>query len=155
MATIAGSVPIVIPTLASADRLRSVTKTILTKTTYGTSGETDKIVGCSQFKSFLFTVKIANQAGTSPTLNVYLQNLMPDGSTWGDFASLTQITTNGTYQQPYVVGATAPASFTLTDGTLTAGTVKVMPICDILRVKLTYGGTNPRHDVTLGIEFFF
>jgi hypothetical protein len=124
---------------------------IVSKTTYGTSGESDTIVGTDKYTSCILHVKIANIAGTSPTLNVYLQQLAADGTTWYDIASLTQITGNGSYVQSYNGGAAQ--NFTATDKTLAAASVRTVPMGGKQRVALVYGGTNPRTDVTVGIEY--
>lgn len=125
---------------------------LISKTLYGTDGESDTIVGTDKYTSCIIQVKIAAHAGTSPTLNVYLQQLAADGTTWYDIASMTQITTvDGSFMQSFVGGAAV--GFAVTDGSLAAGSTKAVPMGGKQRIKLDFGGTNPQYTFSVHIEY--
>lgn len=93
--------------------------------------------------------------GTSPTLNIYVQNgirsvaatdtILMDATgavVWNDFISFAQVTTAASDQFASVVGS---GNFinAAQDGALGAGTVRNGPLGDRWRVKVDVGGTNP------------
>lgn len=111
----------------------------------------DAITGCDKYSALVLQAKFASTGGTSPTFNIYLQQLAPDGSTWYDIASMTQITANGNYILAVV--SAGSSNFTATTGTLTAGTILSVPFGGNMRVFIDVGGTNPTAAITVGIEF--
>lgn len=98
-------------------------------------------IGCDRFTGILIFFKITAVSGTTPTLNAYLQTLMPDFTTWADIASITQLNSAAPHILNYM--STGSAQFTVTDGTLAAGTILLAPIGRKLRLKIVIAGTNP------------
>lgn len=99
-------------------------------------------------------LNITAKSGTSPTLNVYLQNAirfaastdtvgaLPTGTvTWNDLVSFAQATNTGTQYASFIesTGFVAAAQ----DGALTAGTIRAGVIGNRLRVKFATGGSSP------------
>ena len=107
--------------------------------------------GCDKFTAVNMQVTVASIGGTSPTLNVYLQQLAADGSKWYDIASMTQITANGDYMLCYV--SAGSSNFTTTTGSLTAGTIRTVPMGRFQRVHCDLGGTSPTMVLTVGLEY--
>src|SRR5262245_39715493 len=62
-------------------------------TSITTDTNTDSINGCDNWDSAVFHVNVTATGGTSPTLDVTLQFLMPNASTWIDVGHATQLTT--------------------------------------------------------------
>jgi hypothetical protein len=100
-----------------------------------------KFGGIGYYTSADVFVTCSARSGTSPTLNVYLQKLSPDGSTWQDIASSVQITAAGNQSLTAISASTAP--FTPTDATLAAGTLKLASMGSQWRIKYVLAGTNP------------
>jgi hypothetical protein len=92
------------------------------------------------------------RSGTSPTLNVYIQKLSPDGSTWQDVASCTQLTNTGNQSFTTISASTVP--FTPTDATLTQTTMKLAQMGNTWRVKWVIGGTNPSFTFAVWGDFY-
>lgn len=111
----------------------------------------DEISGTDKFSALNLQIKVANIAGTSPTLNVYIQQRAADGSTWYDIASLTQITANGSYICSMVSGGNS--NFTVVAGSLAAGIIRSVPFGGHHRFLLDLGGTNSSMDITIAPEY--
>lgn len=107
--------------------------------------------GSDHYSALCLHVKVASIGGTSPTFNVRLQQLAVDGATWYDIASMAQITANGSYVLAMASGGNS--NFTVTNGTLTAGTILNVPFGGIQRVSLVVAGTNPTAALNIGIEY--
>lgn len=106
-------------------------------------------------------IKVKSDAGTgtSPTLDVYIQQKLPTAATgdlegaqpsgtalYDDYAAFTQITTGASTQVLRIVGGGGQGTSQPTaasDGALTAGTVRNGPIGSVWRLKFKIGGTNP------------
>jgi hypothetical protein len=105
-------------------------------------------------------------SGTSPTMNVYIQNgITPPASTdligagptgtvvWQDIISFTQLTTS-TKDYVALVGPSASNVVVLNqDATLTAASVNNGPIGSLWRVKYTAGGTSPSFAFSVSAQF--
>ena len=102
-----------------------------------------------RFTSIIVFIKTTNIGGTSPTLNAYLQKEMPNGD-WADIGAFTQITTNTSRVLEVVSGG--KKEYSLTDGSLAAGTVLDVTLGRRNRIKIVIGGTNPTVKVTLGFD---
>jgi hypothetical protein len=112
--------------------------------------DTSSLKGADRFTQLLLVIKTANVTGTGPTLDVKLQTLLPDGTTWCDIAAFTQITNATTRVMGFI--SSGNAEFQQTDGTLAANTIKTVPLGRVLRLKLVIGGTNPKFDITAEVE---
>lgn len=110
------------------------------------------------YRSAIIHLNVSAASGTSPTLNVRIQDvLQPPASTdtilnpptlntstqvFDDFCSFTQATAAGDWvARINTQGASAAA--VLADGSLAAGSVKVGPMGLFWRVKWTIAGTSP------------
>jgi hypothetical protein len=101
--------------------------------------------GVDRFTAFTVRLNVSAASGTSPTLNVYIQKLVPNGSrpstVWHDIISFTQLTTTGTRISEMVEGGNAEVA--LSQAALAAGTVQNALIGSYHRVHYVIGGTNP------------
>lgn len=99
-------------------------------------------VHTDRFDAFILYFGITAIAST-PTLNAYVQTLMPDATTWVDFISITQVTAAA----PVIVGFTSGGDLRMdeapaTDGTLAAGTFLNIPLGRKIRVKIIIAGAG-------------
>lgn len=85
---------------------------------------------------------VGTVSGTTPTLNMYLQKLSPDGATWQDIASCTQVTSS-TQKQSFTPISASQVPFAPTDATLTQTTMKLAAMGSTWRLKWVIGGTSP------------
>lgn len=124
-------------------------KVDLVPQTSGTTAATytSSAVQCGWASSALIQVTTANLTGS---LDVKVQTLLPDGTTWADLAAFTQITTNTTRVLNLV--SAGNSEYAKTDGTLTAGTFVNGLIGSALRVK--YIVTTGPVDILIAAEFF-
>ena len=127
--------------------------TIFSTTTLAASASGAKLPGMEKYTSALFVVTSGTVTGTSPTLNVYIQTLLPDGSTWQDIVSFTQITAATSRIAHFVTGAASEAA--VQTEALTAGSIKAIGLGNFIRVRCVVGGTNPSFaDVIVTANFF-
>lgn len=96
---------------------------------------------------------VTTASGTSPTLNVYIQKLLPDDTTWQDIASFVQMTTTGK-EYADLVHMDASVIATNADGALTADNTQVGLFGNEWRLKWVIGGTNPSFTFTVSGSFF-
>ena len=109
--------------------------------------------GVDRFSAAIIHFKSAAAVGgTSPTLNCYVQTLLPDNSTWCDIVSFPQVTSSALDQTANVVSS-GNSIFTVTTGTLAANTVRTMPLGHTWRVFLDVGGTSPSFVCQVEITF--
>ena len=118
--------------------------TTVTASTTGDGTNTGATIPVDTFTSCLLYLTTGTGTGTSPTLNVYLQTLLPDNTTWTDLIAFTQATTAATTQVATVVSQIA-APYTKTDAALAAGSLKATHMGSMWRVKVVIGGTNPSY----------
>ncbi len=99
-------------------------------------------------------VNVTAASGTSPTLNLILQNgLRLAGGTylWNDYASFIQSTTTTSKWLRWVVqGEESHAS---SDGALAAGEIRNGPIGTTWRLKYVVAGTTPSFTAEFVAEF--
>lgn len=91
-----------------------------------------------------------NSSGTSPTLDVYIQKLLPDGATWHDIAAFTQITGNASRVMSLVSGGNKEEA--QQSAALAAGTVNAVAFGGWWRIYYKIGGTSPSFDIQTAIE---
>lgn len=118
----------------------------------GTTVSAGKWTGVDHYTSADIFLTVTAASGTSPTLNVYIQKLSPDGSTWQDVASCAQAVTTGNQSFTAISNSTAP--FTPTDATLAAASLKLAQMGNTWRVKWVIGGTNPSFTFAVYGDFF-
>lgn len=120
-------------------------------------------------RSFLAVLNVTDvPAGGGPTLDVYVQTLLPDLATWTDVAHITQVTgavvvTLLAYPGPARAGAGTQAEggavtpdnfFAVEDAALTVSTVRLIPLGVQLRAKYVIafaGGETGSYSFTLDI----
>lgn len=119
----------------------------------------DDIIIVEQFTAAIFKLKSDAGTGTSPTLDVYVQQKLPTAGAsdtsliqptgtalYDDYAAFTQITTSASTQILRIVGGGGQGTSQPTaasDAALTAGTVRNGPIGRAFRIKTKAGGTSP------------
>lgn len=108
----------------------------------GGTASAGKWTGVGNYSSADLYLTVGTVTGTTPTLNVYIQKLSPDGVTWQDIASSTQVVAS-TQKQSFTTISASQVPFTPTDATLTQTTMKLAQMGSIWRVKWVIGGTNP------------
>lgn len=111
----------------------------------------DKIIGTEGYTSMLVQATVSAIGGASPTVNIYVQTLLPDGATWNDMISMTQLTANGTKLFWHVAGAAG--AVVVNDGALAAGTAAPNGLCGPIRVKVITAGTFTTATVVVNANF--
>lgn len=125
-------------------------------------------LGGSQYTAVIFRLKVGTVTGTTPTLDVFIQDgmrIVPAGATVGrdvegdsptdyefaDYGAFLQVSAAGASRISTVGGG--EEVFVETDATLTAGQVRNGPIGNVVRVKFAAGGTNPSFPVSVIAQF--
>ena len=119
----------------------------------GTSPSSAGLVGVEAFTSADVALLVTAATGTSPTLDVYIQKLLPDGATWVDLIHFTQAT-GAVVRWVSVVGTAMSADIAVQDAALTVATVRAALLGSVWRVKYVIGGTNPSFTFQVGAEFY-
>jgi hypothetical protein len=129
-----------------------------TQTAVGPATVADtKPLNVTLYNQAIFILSVTAQAGTTPTLDVYIQQEIPiAGATdtwgqvpsgaplWDDLCHFTQVTTaTGTWLTYAVAGANT--ANILKDAALAAATVRNGPIGSNLRIKYVTAGTTPQY----------
>lgn len=119
------------------------------KTATGTGATT--VLPITDFNGLVAKLTVANVSGTSPTLDLYLQTSDDGGTTWYDVWRATQITANTTNPHWAAVGSqdSSRAIATVGSKTISANSVGVPLLSNVVRVAYTIGGTTPSFDYTL------
>lgn len=144
------------------------TVVLLNNQTFAAAATTNgsAIIAPQGYKSVRFRLATDAGAGTSPTLNVYVQNAFKKPATtdaigadttgaleWNDVVSFAQVTTSASVQYASMYPV---ANFTnaAQDGALGAGTLRNGPLGIQMRVKVVVGGTSPTFaNVNVAAEF--
>ena len=138
---------------------------LLTQAAYTSSGTAGPYNIPEGFLGVILCIQCTAASGTSPTLNVFLQDqIYPSATTdaalskgsgtaiFDDFYAATQITGAATkvmrFSGSSLIGTANATSITtcdyaISDAALTAGSVRPGPMGNIWRVKYTIGGTSP------------
>jgi hypothetical protein len=106
--------------------------------------------GADRFTSAIFQRVVSAVSGTTPTIDTYIECLMPDGTTWCDVAAFPQrsAAANDYLYLPPPAFKTAA----ITTATLTAST-QSLPLLGPFRVSVKVGGTNPAATVVVYAHF--
>jgi hypothetical protein len=94
---------------------------------------------------------ITYNSGTSGTLDIYLQSLLGDDSTWHDIAHFTQFTTASANRVISLVSG-GNKEEAKNDAALAAATVNSVWFGRWWRLKYVVGGTNPNYTASIYIE---
>jgi hypothetical protein len=135
---------------------RSEERVLIPKQTLTASAVFAEFRSSDRFTALRARLNVTGGTGTSPTLNVYIQNGIPqsDGNEnagdppntrtlkWNDLVAFSQVTTSNSEQYALAVGAGNEVDVAK-DGALTAGNVANGPIGSIIRAKVVITGTNP------------
>lgn len=132
--------------------LSAVNQTIFTSATLTTSTNGDAIVGAEAYTSCLISATVSTVTGTSPTFDVYIQSLLPDGATWNDTIHLSQLTTAATKAFWHVPGAAA--GVVVQTGALAANSAAPNWLGGKFRVRVVVAGTNPSGVIVVNANFF-
>ena len=116
--------------------------TIFSTTTLAASASGAKLPGVEKYTSALFQLGVGTVTGTSPTLDVFIQTLLPDGSTWQDILAFTQVTSSTSSQKGWFVSGAASVAVVKTEA-LAAATAEPIGLGNYIRVRCKVGGTNP------------
>jgi hypothetical protein len=103
----------------------------------------------SAFETCRFDIFIQNAAGTTPTLDAFIQDSL-DGSNFTDRVRFTQATTGSLRMQAGIAGLTNNMTVaTYTDRTIAVGTIVNGPIGAYGRLIVVITGTSPSYNVTV------
>lgn len=109
----------------------------------------------TDFSNALIQLACTQASGTSPTLDVYVQQSLDGGTTFKDMAHFAQLTASAANNH-YVnlaVGADNVVAGAVGDATISASAVGTTPVTNIWRVKWVIGGTDPAF--TFSVNGFF
>ena len=109
------------------------------------------------YTSVMFALNVTAESGTTPTLDIYIQQELPvtasgdvaggvpsGTSVWNDFGHFTQVTTStGTWFGSVTGGSNANGP--IKDAALAAATFLSGPIGSLWRVKEVVAGTSPSY----------
>jgi hypothetical protein len=102
----------------------------------------------SKFETCQFVAKAVNTGGTTPTLDVYIQD-SGDNSQWDDRIHFGQFIATA-YQVAGIAGTSTNETIHVPqDGALAASTIVSGPIGMLGRVKTVAGGTGPAYTLTI------
>ncbi len=131
----------------------SATNRTLFSGTAAATASGDSIPGADSFTSADFFFKVTAASGTSPTLDVYIQKLLPDNSTWQDIVHFAQATSTTNALCSFVSNASSAPAASQT-ASLTAGTQKATLLGKQIRVSYVIGGTNPSFTFSVWGDFY-
>lgn len=123
------------------------TQTLAASATYTVGTTNATAVKVDRFRSATFFLDVT-AAGTTATdtLDVYIQKLLPDGSTYHDFVAFTQVLGNGGAKQYVAEWADAPTPEAelgaVSTAALSAGVTQGGTIGDTLRVAFKVTETD-------------
>ena len=137
---------------------------LLASSTQTTSGTGNDIVLPQGFTSAIVSLNVNTVSGTSPTMNVYIQNkvaqalstdltgALPTGTAiYDDLISFTQMTTSSSTQICRIVGG-GNAVGAQHNKSLGAASVASGPIGGTWNVAWTHGGTSPSFNFNVVAE---
>lgn len=126
----------------------------ITVTAAGTTTISGTLTGLDRFTSVNLFLTVTATSGTNPTLDIYVQKLCCDNSTWTDLVHFGQFTTSSATQDCSLISASI-APYATTDASLGAGLVKATHIGTTWRIKYVVGGTsNPTYTFQMYGCFF-
>ncbi len=125
----------------------------VTTSTNATTTITGTLVGVDRFTSVELFLTVTATSGTNPTLDLYVQKLCADGTTWTDLAHFGQFTNSNATQTCTLISQLSNP-YATTDASLSAGTVKADHIGNTWRIKYVTGGTNPVYTFQLYGNFY-
>ena len=118
-----------------------IEKTLLASTTQTSSAVASGYLPVMGFTQMMTELDVTAASGTSPTLDLYLQVRLPDGTNYTDFAHFTQSTGTGIWYISATTGGNVAS--VQQDAALAAATVAGIAFQGNWRLKWVIGGTNP------------
>jgi hypothetical protein len=133
-------------------------RVVLLKPTTAAASSVDTLpLDVAGYTAAIIALNVTAQSGTTPTLDVYIQQEIPvvgsndtwgqvpqGASVWDDVVHFTQVTAStGTWVASIVGGSSVAA--VLKDAALAAATVRNGPIGSNWRVKYVIAGTTPSY----------
>lgn len=129
---------------------------LLPSATLTTTGTGSAVIDIEGYTAFIARLTSTTVTGTTPTLNMRIQQGVPDDNaattageqppagasiTWNDYAAFTQQTAAAVHYIRAVAGGSVAGAASA--GALAAGTISNGPLGSVWRVQYTIGGTNP------------
>jgi len=108
--------------------------------TASTSGA--NIPGMEKYTSALFYLTIGAVGGSTPLIDVYIQTLLPDATTWQDIAHFTQVTSSTVSEIIHFVTGASSVAAVQTEA-LASATIKAIGLGHTIRVRVKMAGTSP------------
>jgi hypothetical protein len=127
------------------------TKTVFSFAAQGAGTLTQIFEGTQELNGLVLLSDITGVSGT-PTLDIYIQKQLPDG-TYTDMAHLTQQTTATKRYADIALCGSFGAEALVQDGALAAGTINARIFGPTVQVKAVIAGTTPTFTGTVKIRF--
>ncbi len=139
-------------TVSLAKGARHARETLEASAAHTASGDT----GSFQVETYgtadiLLDVTVAS--GTSPTLDVYIEKLLPDGTTWQDIYHFPQATTAYGKKAVSLIGQ-APDEFTVQNQAIAASAIVTTLFGAIWRISWVLTGTSPSFTFSITGDFY-
>jgi hypothetical protein len=113
----------------------------------------DTLIGIERYTSAIVELDVTANSGTSRTLDVFVQTLLPDATTWQDLIHFAQFTTStATHVASIVSGGDSIGVANESD--LAAGTIKDFVLGDTWRVRFVIGGTDPSFTFAVTLSLY-
>lgn len=126
--------------------------TLLASAARTSTGSGDTIPGIDNYTSADILTDVTAASGTSPTLDIYIQKLLSDNSTWQDVIHFAQITSTGKQIASIVASGNSVAA--VQTAALTVNSIKTTLLGKTWRVHYVIGGTNPSFTFAVTGDFF-
>ena len=112
------------------------------------SGNTGEIYEFASYDQAIITVEVSAVTGTTPTLDIYIDELNPATRNWTQIDKFKQITAvTSTPVRRLLNGSSVPITYPASgDGSVSDGTTN--PFGECLRVRWVVGGTTPNFTFT-------
>jgi hypothetical protein len=117
-----------------------------------TTTMTGTITGLDSFSIADLQLKVTAASGTTPTLDVYVQKLLPDGSTWDDVGHFTQMTSTGSNIMTLVAGNAGVHAQAVRN--VSSGSLRTTHFGNTWRLDAVVGGTNPSFTFAIFGDFY-
>jgi len=118
--------------------------------TLTSSDQTVGLVGFAAVSQAVIYAKSSSVSGTSPTMDIYVQRLLPDTTTWHDIAHFTQFTGNANRVMSMVTGGNKEEAQQA--GSLAAATINSVAFGSTWRLSVVIGGTTPSFVLDVYVE---
>ena len=136
---------LIVPNVNSSSIFQWVNAAVITAT-----DTTADMIGVSTLSQATLFLKVTAPAGTSPTLDIFLQKKLPDAATYQDIAHFTQLTTTGSRVMSLITGGNKEEA--QQTNTLAAATVNAVAFGSIWRLSALVAGTSPSFTVSVWME---